>query len=280
MPLFFVLSGYLFNPKGFVAISFFKNVFFRLVIPWLAFGLLLSLMHLPIYGFDYFMNDIMDLLSGKDLWFMPAFIIGQTIFFFLIKYSRRCIILLMSCILLGIFGLIASHIHILRYAMVDVALSSQLFFIMGYLIKKHKGVLNLPKSIIAALIGVYVLLCCLTFIVWPGESLDVHMGHYYNYVVSFSMIVVGIISIMNILKRVSAIPNWISTFGQHTLVIYILHAFFAGIVSKLFAKFGLPTVDHLFFAITATLFSISVCTYISILVSKYLPLLNGTKRIH
>lgn len=278
MPLFFVLSGYLFNPKGFKTIPFLKNIFFRLIIPWLAFGLFFSFVKIPFQGIEFFIQKIQRLVSGKDLWFMPAFIIGQSIFYFIMKYIKREPYVALACVLVGIFGLYSSYIHILRYAMLDVALTSQIFFMMGHLLKHYKKLLSLSSRWIVFLVCVYVLTCCVSLVFWPGKCLDVHVGRYYNYFVCFLLIVIGSLVIMNVFRKVSRYPRFVSLVGQHTLVIYMLHSYVAAMVSKAFGIMKMPTNGHFVFAVSATVISVVVCTYTSMIISRYVPLLNGTKK--
>ena len=39
MPLFFIISSYLFNPRSGEQGKFFKNLFFKLVVPWMVLGM-------------------------------------------------------------------------------------------------------------------------------------------------------------------------------------------------------------------------------------------------
>lgn len=279
MPLFFILSGYLFSPKGYNTIDFFLNLFFRLVIPWLFFGLIFSLLLIPIQGISQFIERLQNILSGNNLWFMPAFIIGQVIFYFINKYIKNETVVVFSCLLIGIGGLYCSYMHIMRYAVVDVALSSQLFFIMGSLLNKHEYILKLSNKWTILLTGLYIALCVSSLIIWPRGSFDVHKGYYYNYGISFLLIIIGCTAIMNIARRIKHFPLSITMVGQNTLLIYILHSYTSNATVRLFALLNIPSKGHLFFAFTATLISVIACTYFSIIISRYIPLLNGTKKV-
>lgn len=278
MPLFFILSGYLFSPKGFNTKDFLKNTFFRLVIPWLFFGLIFSILLIPLKGIGQFLYKILDIASGKELWFMPAFIIGQVIFYLINKYMKKEWLIFISCLIIGVFGLCCSYLHFLRFAMVDIALSAQLFFILGFFLKDNKCFLELKKSWIVVLAGLYLVFCVLTIFFWPGEAIDVHKGYYYNYGICFILIVIGCVAIMNIAKKIDHYPSLITIIGQHTLLIYILHFYTANAILRLFGLFDLPSKGHFVFALIATIFSVIVCTYVSIIISRYVPILNGTKK--
>ena len=86
MPLFFVISGYLFNLRNGSYALFLKNLFLRVIIPWLFLGLVPIAFMIPFKGFHYFVQYFFQMLSGESIWFMPCFIIGEIIFFSLLKF--------------------------------------------------------------------------------------------------------------------------------------------------------------------------------------------------
>ena len=54
MPLFFVISGYLFNARNGSYQRFFKNLLIKVIIPWFFLGLTPVIMMAPFKGISYF----------------------------------------------------------------------------------------------------------------------------------------------------------------------------------------------------------------------------------
>ena len=77
MPLFFAISGYLFNPRNGDVKKFFKNLFFKLFVPWIILGM--------IWPYTDPFHRFISLLLGYD-WFMPTLILSEIIWFYIRKY--------------------------------------------------------------------------------------------------------------------------------------------------------------------------------------------------
>ena len=83
--LFFVISGYLFNERNGDVISFLKNLFFKLIIPYFFLSLLpMRLLYGIIRGatIGVFGKYIYNFLCGTLIWYMPCCIIAEIIQFF------------------------------------------------------------------------------------------------------------------------------------------------------------------------------------------------------
>ena len=158
MPLFFMISGYLFKSRGGRSIEFFKNILRKLVIPWIVLGMI------------HYTNPVdrfFDLVTGTALWFMPCLIIGEIVWFYIQKYTKSILQVVIFALMVSIIGLLLAQHHILDVAMINTALIVQAYFLVGFLIKTYEDVIQRSiKSII--IVGI------------AGYLLDVHLNNYFN----------------------------------------------------------------------------------------------------
>ena len=71
IPLFFMITGYVFNDGRTSSRDFFKNLFLKLVIPWLCLTLPFIIIKIPFRGINFFVDESYKLISGKTAWYMP-----------------------------------------------------------------------------------------------------------------------------------------------------------------------------------------------------------------
>ena len=277
MPIFFIISGFLFKRRDGKISTFFKNILFRLIIPWLLLGSLFSIIQIPIKGIDQFYNNTLLLISGQKLWFMPAFIIGQLIFFILCNTIKKETVLILVSVIIGIFGLKASSCGILRYALVDIALTVQIFFVLGYELRNNSERFFTVQNYAIPIGGLlYIIMLVISLGNFRGQIIDIHKGMYYDYTICFSMIFIGCLTIISIAHKINGFPKIINLIGQNTFVIYLINGYITSVVAYLFKHIGMATHDNLFYATITTTISLLVCTGISILMTKYTPWLNGS----
>ena len=130
--LFFTISGYLFKPKK-SNLEFFKYVFLRLVLPWLALGLF------PYYNIQW---KLPLLLSGRFYWFMNALIIGEIIWYYIHKISKNNEkMVIIFGLLVSASGLACFKFGWLNEAMINRGMAILWFFVLGMLIRKYEPVL-------------------------------------------------------------------------------------------------------------------------------------------
>ena len=276
MPLFFAISAYLFK-EAYGYSAFFKGLFFKLVIPWLFLGLFPVVLTIPLKGCGYFLDYLFAMINGDVIWFMPCFIIAQIIQFLLRKSLKKTILLAVAMFSCSVVGLFLAHFDLGNFAMFNNALVVQAFYLIGFLFKKQSIFFARIKSIYI-IVGcmVYVLLCLLSEIIFPGKHIDVHLNSYYNYLLCFFLIYLGTFLLFVVASRLKKNINFISRIGQNTLVIYIWHGYAITALAVAFKKIGFD--DNLYgMALIKTIFACVVCCYVSILLNRYVPLLIGKR---
>ena len=278
MPMFFAISGYLFNIRNGKQSAFFKNIFLRLIVPWILLSTLPLLLYIPLTGVSSFFKEFLLHLSGEKGWFIPCFIIAQIIFFYTIKVTRNLGQLLFACLIYTSLGLYASSHHLMRFMCIDVAFTVQFFFLIGHLIRKKEKIWEKtsPKKTLLGPIA-YILLCTISLWAFPGKTLDVHMGRYFNYAFCAIIIIIGCVSLFVNFSKLKKHPKILIFIGKSTLVIYLWNMYFIGIIRKLFTHFGLPTDNNLLYGIVGTTFACLMCTICSLFLERYFPWIIGIR---
>lgn len=272
MPMFFLISGYLFKPRGGDQKAFFKSIFLKLVVPWLVLGLIHHTN--PTTRF-------LNLISGKALWFMPCFIIAEIVWFYIHKLFKRDWLIVVAGLVVSGIGLVLAHFHLLRYAMFNTALVVQAFFVLGFLMRKYEDVFDkkwrvwVPVVLVLfVLMGVYVLTC------GTGRPLDVHLNRYPNLAFCTATIIVGCVTLFTLFRKVNIAPRWLVYVGQNTLAIYILHGMVLFLFNKYSARIGLDASWPLpLLGLVKTVVACLLCCAFAAVANRYLPEVVGKKRI-
>lgn len=271
MPLFFAISGYLFNPRSGNLKAFIVNIFFKLFIPWIILGM--------VYPYTDPWNRFISLMLGAE-WFMPTLIISETIWFFIRKYSFSAAQSCLCGLLVSSFGLLLNNYTDFSYTIIYNALIVQSYIVLGYLFYlKEDCLFRNRKYILLFSFFVYVLLIIASFYFYPGKSLDVHFNRYYSIPICFLLIFSGCIFMFLLFKKTCISPRWLVFVGQNTFVIYMLHFYTINILPKLCKLFGFNL--NVPFQIEALLRAISgcvICCIIALFINRFCPFVVGKKK--
>lgn len=234
LPGFFLLSGFLFKPKGIR--TNLLNILNSLLIPYFIFSLIISIYttisHKEISSFfetftDYFV------LGGDGIWFIPCLIVLEVMFTLVSNWFKKKD----NLIFISMFSLIISYFivdgssHHLPWN-IDTAVISLPFFTIGYLLKDVSG---LSKAMTCSLFVFYLILSQLI-----GNSLyynidvDLHnnvIGNPFVYVV---LSVLASYALMELCK-ISTVLWYFRKLGQYTLFAFPFHPYAYRTVVKLLA---------------------------------------------
>lgn len=147
MPLFFVISAYLFNPRSGDSKVFFKNIFLKLVVPWMVLGM---------FPYTHPKETFINLISGNTAWFMPCLIIAETIWFYINKISKSLIHIVVIGLVVSTIGLVMNHYHLLR-VVINTALVVQAFFVLGLLVKTYEQEITAKWKLTIPVLGLIYL---------------------------------------------------------------------------------------------------------------------------
>ena len=279
IPLFFMITGYVFNDSRLNVRDFFLHLFCTIIVPWFCLTIPFALIKIPSQGLSALWTTVTELISGEMYWYMPCCVIAEIIWFFIRKYARKEHLTCICALALFALGILAMQLNILNYAMLNRALIMLLFILMGFLFRTHEDKIDKIKGVYILLFcAIYILLGCVSLAVWPNETLDVHKNYYYNIPFCFGMMVFGCFTAFLAARKKNTAPAVLCFIGQNTLVYYLLHGYIITAAEKVFSRLGIGFPDTLVFAFIRTLIGCVGCWLVSLLLSRFLPEAIGKKR--
>lgn len=297
IPLFFSITGYVFNDCNGDVWNFSKKIFKYLVIPWiilsLAKGFIIAV--LKGGGVGYYFEFILNLFNGKNLWYFPCCIIAQILHFYVIKISNNSIfrVIIYSCIL-SLGGLILSRFSLFDYLNISTAFICQFFLLLGYIMRYNLYLINgfnqivgLSKSknrfkfcFLCIMCMFYLLLICMQCKLFPNNiPFDVHHNYYISWFVVI-LIIIGVFTIFILFNSIKSYPKLLLFIGKNTIVFYVFHYDSIIILSLLFSLLGITIENSWMFVFVKVIWSIFICSIISIILNKYIPFVVGRRLYH
>ncbi len=274
MPLFFFISGFLFNEGKYPSFgSFITKRFRRLIVPYLAY----SLVTWCIWAlFRYIRGDdvqsyIMPLLQtfiaqgsgtylvhNSALWFIPCLFAVEIMYFFIRKTDDIAVIML--CIFAGGGGLLLKHLFGEAYLQnmpwnLDAALFALPFYGTANLLRKHLHSLNSKSTYSRPII------CCMCIVLAPiiwylsqnyGDCSMGSSSYNCNVVLFFARASIGIaltllvsmlLSFCNVNRLMSVVIDALKWCGRNSLDIMCMHIPIKGVAIIIAAKILKPSVD-------------------------------------
>ncbi len=306
VPIFFVLSGYMFKIKERESFfDFIKKKFLRIMLPYF-FWAFLFLVPYYIFGHDVadqlqpkssfnILGQIGEIFYGNGtnnslqqnapLWFLPALFTTEVLFYFIIhiiKNRKMEIVIFAATLLIGFFCTFFARKIYLPWGL-NSALTIGCFFYFGYLLKKWQIIEQLKTTrhsiyaivICLLLCGIVICFNVPTNVSWRG----------YNYLNYFLTITSGFTSALAIIL-VSKLINKnkpIENVGRNTMGILIFHKIVIviaqtklGVFSKLLLNSNI--LLELCLAIIVSIITIIVSIIIGALIRKVFPILIGERK--
>ena len=274
MPLFFFISGYLFNEKkyayDFKTVAFSK--FSTLVWPFITFTFLALLLR-STYDFKNTIEtfDYVRFLIGMDsinvpLWFLTALFSAEIIFSQIVRYSKHRLEVIVGVVsVLVTIGFINAYFwHIEALYNIHIALIALSFFLTGWLFKKY-GVLETVDNIKSLIIYLFISSMTLFYFALNNSKLDMLESNYENIMYVFLAAFTGIVSsilLAKLLQKIKYIKAIFSYLGENSLIILATHT--------IYAPFILATIGHLPYRLDRILTIVFIFMSIEI-INKYLP---------
>ena len=282
IPLFFAITGYVFNYRSGNIKDFFLNLLRTLVIPLICFTVLLF----PFKCFaaymgwiNHTMHDVLvSFASGDEFWYLPCLIIAEIIFFFVQKITSKKSIHYILMLLLSIAGFVMAKYGILRLFNFNTALCAQLFLLIGYFYKCNEEHINKLKHYgwIAAL-SLYGVLLFVSYKYYPNAAIDIHNNRYYSYLINIPMIVLGNFALFSLFSKIRFPRGPITFIGRNTLVYYVMHEYCFGILTVAIRKLKWDVANP-WIILVVLLITAAVCGGIAAILRRYTPFLIGAKR--
>lgn len=241
LPVFFLLSGYLFSDSGKFP-AFVKKKAKSLLGPYAATAVLCLIYWIcthclyqdPTSFSEYLYNLVKTFAVGSGrwisffgnwsvgaLWFLPALFFAQILFYMIIKVSNhtKTWFRLPLALLCSMAGVWIGHRQILPWSF-DCAMYAVIFLEVGYEIRQRKiEEWDLPDCI-------YALFAVLWILYAMSIHLDINTRSYGSYFSSLIMSVSGCICLVKLSKWLTKsvlITNVLAYLGRNSLVIMIFH---------------------------------------------------------
>ncbi len=243
IPLFFFLSGFVFNNNKYDNFStLIKSKWKSLILPYLVYAIITYLYWILIeIRFDPTNSSLIKpfiqifiaqgssdyLLFNPPLWFVPCIFATELLFFCIKDKVEKCKLWMLFFPIIGIIMSILKpyfDFSILPYS-IDVACTGLLFFIFGNQLKKiikqekYSNIVNFCNNEI-----IFILLLLL-LIVTSYTNGGISMGHaqYNNYFLFFLNAVVGIYIVFYISYKYFKNSNYMKFLGDNSFTIMALH---------------------------------------------------------
>lgn len=239
IPLFFAITGFVFNFREGDIKSFTSNFFRTLVIPWFLLSLIWLRAPLAlIRGNTASCIKLLErFISGKDFWFMPCCIIAEITFFLIRKFIRTVDLQYLAICLVSLIGIVMGKKEICRFMLMDVACTSMCFIGFGYWFKnnevKIRKIFQGTRAFLPILL--YFGLLFINYHYFQAKSMDIHMNKYFSYPFCFLLIFTSLFSLFILSKSAenflvekkgeihSLAIRYIAFIGRNSLVYYLLH---------------------------------------------------------
>ena len=146
MPLFFIISGILFNATKYPNFNLFiKKRGKTLIIPYIIFSLitLLTIHDQTLKEWLY-----KGWINGCALWFIPVLFFAEIFSYFIIRYINSNCLILLTAITIGTIGYMLYFFNIHFPYNIDVSFYASFFYLIGY-ISKNKIIHYPPKHSLA-----------------------------------------------------------------------------------------------------------------------------------
>lgn len=282
IPLFFAISGYLFNPRDLDTKRFIAAIFKKLVFPYLALAIISSVASIPITGIYTFEKNLQAIFSGESFWFMPCLIIAEIIFYIQHKISTNIRIIIVLSILCFIFGQWLYRLSIFNFAMVNIAFQVQLYLLMGKIFRKYEGrIINIPLYVALPCIILYIILCFIGFKLGLTSTFDPHLSQYACMPYVLFLIFLGNTILFGLCPRIAQWPSLLVFIGQNTLVVYLWAGWGVSLLSVICRLLKLHIMEYnLFYAILSLISALCFCCICAVILNRYFPTLVGKSKAH
>lgn len=302
MPLFFVVSGFLYNEDKYSSvplIEYAKKRFKRLIVPYLWFsvatvmlstviqyivkGKLISLVY-PILSILLCTNIKNSDMIESVLWFLPCIFVVELLFVSFRKFTKSNAITIVFVIMLSIISYILSITigHKIPFT-IDIAFFALLFYGIGFVLKKEALLFmsnisdSKRKAIMVALIGFSI---SLLSVYMNSSNLLMYINQYGNYFWTIIGAFGGVITWLSIstMFTVNAVTLF---FSKNSLLVFVIHLKILFISNRVIANFNniihangwVILVNSLLNALIVLLILIPIIK----IVDRYLPFLMGQK---
>lgn len=243
MPLFFFLSGVVYNADKYISfVSFLNKNFKHILIPYFIFAFLtfplwlIRLENYNIFSFQilkqflsiFYANSNNGLMAFNNiLWFLPALFVTKILFGFLNNLFKNLKLLFLILLLISIFGyLVSIFLPFLKLPLgAETAITGVVFYGLGFLwfgSEKAKKIVTKNKYILFPLLLIFGGILSNIDFNYYGHQIDMRLNHLNNYFFFYISAISGIyawISFSIILNK----NRLLEILGKNSLILFVWH---------------------------------------------------------
>lgn len=272
MPLFFIISGILFNATKYPNFNLFiKKRGKTLIIPYIIFSLitLLTIHDQTLKEWLY-----KGWINGCALWFIPVLFFAEIFSYFIIRYINSNCLILLTAITIGTIGYMLYFFNIHFPYNIDVSFYASFFYLIGY-ISKNKIIHYPPKHSLA--------ICLLIVNIILSQILprtDMAWNNCGWYGLNAINAIGGTFAIILITKTyfdniyATPIKLFFKWAGHNTIIILGLSQIISTYIKIGFSYFSVPEIMNPFLR---HIFLWIILYILSIIIRKYFPRIIGQK---
>ncbi|WP_315072964.1 acyltransferase family protein [uncultured Clostridium sp.] len=295
MPIFFIISGWLFNVKSDLSIK--KYVLKKskaFLIPYFCFGLINSIYILEYYGKGESISSVRSLLwinsSGLivvgALWFLTSIFFVEVTFFFIFKKIREKRLIGFIIILIGLVGYYCSEFTGTRlFWSADISMSGIVFYYLGYFFNIKKDEIVMKRILNPTILETILVVTIGVVLAFFNNSVDMRTLTYGNiilYYLNAIIISIGYIMFSNLIikfkniKILRKLLNFALYIGANSIVYLVLNEIIINMFQFILKNF----TNDIFgmFGAYKVIIVIAIITLASILINKWLPIVIGKSR--
>ena len=270
MPLFFFISGYLFNEKKYFCINLKEYIFLkfkRLIIPY--FGMAFICYIIVIFSGlknEYILKYIIGILYSRGtvewlpncspLWFLTCLFVVEIIIYLILKRKNK-LIYFFFLIILG--GILSNFLLIKLPWNIDTALVGAVFALIGFFVKKNNIFYKIKNNKYEWFFFVVFIWCSYISVLFNKNGVDFDGNKYGDYFYFYLGAFSGILIIFFICMKINSIKIC-SFFGKNTMPIIGFNYMFMS-VSLRISKYLFVEVNWIYNFII-TIFFTAMCIYI------------------
>ena len=300
VPLFFFLSGYLFDIFKYKSYGeFLKKKIRSLLIPYAFFSLITYLFWVLLgrhFGDDanlninilkpfigiFYSNGIDNWLQHATiLWFITCLFVVENFFYFLTTYFRKDLVLFLALTGFGIIGAIDNLYMPIRLPWgMNIAFTAVVFYGVGNILKRRVS-LNIFNSLSTKLIAFFVFVVSSIVFCFLNKRVDMNLNEFHNF---FYFYISAMSGIFVCILMAQFIPHnkIMSYMGNNSFIIMALHSITFSLIKGFqffILKIPLQVLENNFMVnLFYTIVSIILLFPIIYIINTYLPFIMGRKK--
>jgi fucose 4-O-acetylase-like acetyltransferase len=297
IPLFFMISGYLFAMKKYREFPrFLRKKAATLLVPYVVFYAVMFIyfvlignrygetsgmsMWIPVKGFFYSNSDnLQDIF--RPMWFLTCLFVVEIMFFWIHRFVRNGFQLALVLIVSSAIGFFSGLYLPFRLPWsMDTAFTAVVFCGVGYLLRENDDRLQVKRPPARIMLILLFLAVNLVFS-RLNRGVSLLSNNYHNYFYFYVAAIAGILG-YTLIARVIRDFRPLTFIGKNSLIIFAFHAMVIGLIKGFMSKvLNFPMnnfKNSLLWGVALTLACMVVLVPVIHVLNRYFPFILGRKK--